>query len=66
MESRSCADCIHKKVCKIYHGEMLKRDFWHKDFRKELVKLQKELADKCFEYREDTKDGNIRTDRRKT
>jgi len=48
---KSCLNCIKSGVCKIYHGEMLHRDYWHKDFIKELNKLETELGKECKEYR---------------
>lgn len=47
---RSCGECVCREVCKIYHGEMTRRDYWGKDFIKELANLKKELAAKCREY----------------
>ena len=48
---KSCLNCIHSKVCKFYHDEMLHRNYWNKDFVKELDKLRTELAKECEEYR---------------
>ena len=52
MKEKSCLRCIHKEVCKFLHGEMARWDYTHKDFRKELVKLQKRLAGECKSYLE--------------
>ncbi len=46
----SCAQCEHKKVCITYIPEMKKRDYWGKDFVRELKKFQVELGSKCKDY----------------
>ena len=50
MKLLSCAHCEHNKVCITYIPEMKKRDYWHRDFAKELKKLQVELGNKCKDY----------------
>lgn len=49
-DKTGCDNCIHSEVCKYYHGEMARRNYWGKDFIKELKKLRRELAEKCPEY----------------
>ena len=47
---KSCLNCIHREICKVYHGEMIRREYDGKDFVAELNNLRKELAETCPEY----------------
>lgn len=49
-KSGTCDQCLHREVCKFLHGEMIKHNYWGKDFINELKDLKKHLADKCKDY----------------
>ena len=49
---KTCSHCIHKPVCKIHAGEMLKRfgETAEFDIKQEVATLEKSLAKVCEDF----------------